>query len=193
MSTSMSEVPRNQPSADFLRLGHCTRTDLEAIMRQGRAPDLNLLVGREYRGMNLGIGPRILALRKFIKGFCRSTSGAPVGYNLRALQNSPAEPWRAKSPREARGRFGFFRLLTPDPMRRENAYLDALVLDYGQGSNRRFAATSLLRDYVVRVRPDSDDLLLGKAFLAVGDRRLQIGYFLLERQGLALCEPPPNG
>ena len=37
---------------------------------------------------------------------------------------------------------------------------------------------SVLRDYVVRVEPGSDELLLGKAYLA----RFRVGFFLLERR-----------
>ena len=39
-----------------------------------------------------------------------------------------------------------------------------------------------LRDYLVRVNPGSDDLLLGKAYLAVGPARAPLGFFLLERR-----------
>jgi hypothetical protein len=47
----------------------------------------------------------------------------------------------------------------------------------------------LLRDYVVRVREDSDDLLLGKAFVALGPARLAAGFFLLERHGPLRSDP----
>jgi hypothetical protein len=42
-------------------------------------------------------------------------------------------------------------------------------------------ASSPLRDYVVRVSPGSDDLLLGRAFLAAGRRRVPVGWFAIER------------
>ena len=56
-----------------------------------------------------------------------------------------------------------------------------MCLDYGRGGNGRLNPISTLRDYLVRVVPGSDDLLLGKAFVAVGWPRVPVGYFLLER------------
>ena len=38
-----------------------------------------------------------------------------------------------------------------------------------------------IRDYLVRVVPGSDELLLGHAFLAVGGARVPVGWFALER------------
>jgi hypothetical protein len=106
---------------------------------------------------------------------------------VRAYQNRPDEPWRAKRSRGVRRRFGFYHVRPVDPESQDNAYLNALLLDYGQGGNGRFDITATLRDYVVRVHPACDDLLLGKAFLAAGPLRLQIGYFLLERHGKTTC------
>ena len=39
----------------------------------------------------------------------------------------------------------------------------------------------MLRDYLVRVVPGSDDLILGKALLALGPARVASNYFVLER------------
>jgi hypothetical protein len=48
----------------------------------------------------------------------------------------------------------------------------AALLDYGQGGNPRYDISRILRDYVVRLRTGSDDLLLGKAYFAVAGTRL---------------------
>jgi hypothetical protein len=169
------------PSAGFLRIAGLKPRRLEALMMRGSMPDASVLVGREYRGMNLGAGARLLGIRKFIKGFFLR-DGETFGYNIRALQNQPDEPWTARLTGGERKRFGFYQVLPPDPESRDNTYLNALLLDYGQGGNGRFDITARLRDYLVRVHPDSDDLLLGKAFMAFGPVRVQLGYFLLERQ-----------
>jgi hypothetical protein len=185
--TRISNRTQRTPSAPFLSVAAGKPRQWEAIMVRGSIPDVNALTGWEYRGMNLGVGARLLGLRKFIKGFCRLPGGEVRGYNVRARQNRPDEPWQVKRSRGARQRFGFYRIRSVDPESRDNAYLNALLLDYGQGGNGRFDITATLRDYVVRFNPDSDDLLLGKAFLAAGPLRLPIGYFLLERQDKTTC------
>ena len=68
-----------------------------------------------------------------------------------------------------------------DPASRDNVHLDALLLDYGRGQNPLLDASKVLRDYLVRIDPDSDDLLLGKAYLALGPTRVPSNFFLLER------------
>ena len=57
----------------------------------------------------------------------------------------------------------------------------AALLDYSQGGNRAYDIARILRDYLVRVEPGSDDLLLGKAFFVVAGTRLAQSYFLIER------------
>jgi hypothetical protein len=49
------------------------------------------------------------------------------------------------------------------------------------GGNPACDPSRLLRDYVVRVREDSDDPLLGRAYVALGRARLVAGFFILER------------
>jgi hypothetical protein len=168
-------------SAQFLTIAGLKPRRLEALMRRGKTPDVGALVGREYRGMNLGTAPGLLGIRKFIKGFFLRDR-QPYGYNIRARQNDPEQPWVAKLTGGERKRFGFYRVLPVDAESRDNAYLNALLLDYGQGGNGPFDITSRLRDYIVRVHPESDDLLLGKAYMAIGPLRLHIGYFLIEQQ-----------
>jgi hypothetical protein len=185
--TRISNRAQRTPSAPFLSVAAGKPRQWEAIMVRGSIPDVNALTGWEYRGMNLGVGARLLGLRNFIKGFCLFPGGEVRGYNVRSRQNSPNKPWRVKLSHRERRRFGFYRVRPVDPESRDNAYLTALLLDYGQGGNGRFDITAALRDYVVRVYPSSDDLLLGKAFLAAGPLRLPIGYFLLEREGKTTC------
>ena len=65
---------------------------------------------------------------------------------------------------------------TPDGLRRS-----AVLLDYSQGGNRPYDIAHILRDYLVRVEPGSDELLLGKAFFVVAGTTLAHSYFLIER------------
>jgi hypothetical protein len=68
-----------------------------------------------------------------------------------------------------------------DPAARDNHYLQALLLDYGAGAKSRLDPARPIRDYLVRVEPGSDDLLLGRAFLALGPFRPSPTFFVLER------------
>ena len=71
--------------------------------------------------------------------------------------------------------------MTPvDPATIDNRYLHALLIDYSAPAEPERGIPGHLRDYLVRVVPDSDDLLLGRAFLAVRSRRIPIGWFALE-------------
>jgi hypothetical protein len=180
---------QNTASPRFLTVAALKPRRLEKLMLRGQTPDAQALVGREYRGMNLGLGARLLGIRKFIKGFFLK-EGQVFGYNVRARQNRPDEPWIAKLSGGKKKRFGFFPVLPVDPEARDNAYLNALLLDYGRGGNPRFDITGTLRDYLVRVKPGSDDLLLGKAYMAIGPLRVQLGYFLIERQQDATAQQP---
>jgi hypothetical protein len=181
MSTT-TRLGMGTASARFLTIAGLKPRRLEALMRRGKTPDVGALVDREYRGMNLGTAPRLLGIRKFIKGFFLRNRQL-YGYNIRARQNDPEQPWAAKLTGGERRRFGFYRVLPVDPESRDNAYLNALLLDYGQGGNGPLDITALLRDYLVRVHPHTDDLLLGKAYIAIGPLRLHVGYFVIERQG----------
>jgi len=69
-----------------------------------------------------------------------------------------------------------------DAESRDNRYLHAILFDYGRVRASRRDPSRLLRDYVVRVEPGSDDLLLGKAYLALGPFRAPLGFFVLERR-----------
>jgi hypothetical protein len=55
------------------------------------------------------------------------------------------------------------------------------LLDYSRGGNRAYDIARILRDYLVRVEPGSDELLLGKALFVVAGRRLADSFSLIER------------
>ena len=168
-------------SVEFQRVATLDRRTLERLMVDGESPAVDSLPGWEYRGMNLGIPARLLRIQKFIKGFGRLASGEVYGYNVRVRQNGPAAPWVALPVDAPPRRFGFYHVTPVAAAARDHAYRHALLLDYGGGGNGRLNPLATLRDYLVRVVSGSDDVLLGKAFMAMGQRRVPIGYFLLER------------
>jgi hypothetical protein len=171
--------PADLPSSEYLRLGALPMKELEAILVRGEPPDPDALAGWEHRGMNTAAFTKVLGIKKFIKGFYRNAAGQLFGYNIPVVQDADSEPWRYKH--EAPRRFGFYRVDPVDPATRDNAYLNALLLDYGRGGSHDLDPTSRLRDYLVRVERGSDELLLGKALVAVGPLRVPVGFFLLER------------
>lgn len=164
-------------SGEFRRLATSPPADLDALMHRGQAPEPDRLAGAEYRGANTARWLARVGNREFVKGFEQQPDGKVRGYNRRVSQDgqwaSPGAP------------FAYFAVRPVDPAARDNHYLNALLLDYRAGSDRGFDPARLIRDYLVCVQPESDDLLLGRAFLALGRFRPSPSYFVLERLPLA--------
>ena len=162
-------------SVRFRTLVGSPAAELDACMRRGETPDVGTLAGREFRGANTAGWAVRLRMRQFIKGFERRPDGRLFGYNRRVPQDGLEGAWA--SPSEP---FAYFEVRTVDPAARDNHYLQALLLDYGAGGGGRLDPARGIRDYLVRVDLGSDDLLLGRAFLALGPLRPSPTYFVLE-------------
>jgi hypothetical protein len=166
--------------------------DLEVAFLRGTTPDLTNLIGWEFRGTNTPRWARLAGIQKFIKGFFRdpgrSGDGAIYGYNCPVVQNGLDAPWIAKPDDAAPRRFGFYRVAPVDPTERDNAYLHAVLLDYGRGGNSIVDPSKGLRDYLVQVEAGNPDLYLGKAYYAVGPARVATSFFVLERHRPGLKE-----
>lgn len=175
------------PSAAFLDLARSSGRALERALVRGQAPDLAALVGWELRGINTPPWARLLGIRKFIKGFygaSRASLGAPTrirGYNCAVVQNAVDEPWIGRPDPERPDRFGYFHVGAVDPTVRDNAYLHAVLLDYGRDGNGNLDPVRGLRDYLVQVDPSLPDIYLGKAYYALGPARIGVSFFVLER------------
>ncbi len=154
--------------------------ELEAHFLRGTTPDPAALEGWQFRGTNAPGWAKILGIKKFIKGFW-SEQGQLMGYNCPVVQNELYKPWIAQPSDATPKRFGFYKVLPVDAASVDNAYLHALLLDYGQGPNPVWEPARVLRDYLVQVSPDNPDLFLGKAYLALGQRRVATNFFILER------------
>jgi hypothetical protein len=166
---------------DYLRIAKLPPRELEQIIVRGDTPDLEALVGWEFRGTNAWPPlVTLLGIKKFVKGFFKDDAEHVWGYNIPVRQNGLEAPWTYKNPAHPK-RFGFFRVASVDSTARDNAYLHAVLLDYGKGNNPPLDPSAVLRDYLVRVDKRSDELLLGKAYLALGPTRVPCGYFVLER------------
>jgi hypothetical protein len=157
----------------YRELVQASAAELEAGMRRGRTPDVDALVGREFRGANTAAWMRAARMQQFVKGFERRPDGTLAGYNRRVAQDGLDGRWASPGKR-----FGFFAVRPVDAADRDNHYLQALLLDYGAGGNPWFDPSRPIRDYLVQL---DDDLLLGRAFLALGPLRPSARtYFVLE-------------
>jgi hypothetical protein len=162
----------------FAELAQAKASALEAALRAGRAPRESDLAGFEWRGYNTAPFTALLGIRKFIKGFFMGPRGLE-GYNIPARQNPFAEPWKHKPDAEAPTRFGFYLAAH---CAANAAYPEALLLDYGASPrNARWRPERVIRDYLVQPFPGDPNVLLGKAYIAVGPWRLSSNYFVLER------------
>ena len=177
-----------QPSADYLALVRTPPSRLAGVLRRGGTPDIDALTGWEWRGTNMPATSRLLGLRRFIKGFTVQGDAA-AGYNVSVHGSDLASPWTPRNQRDGRREWARFTVTPVDPAAADNRYLHALLLDYGAIASPESGIPGRLRDYLVRVVPDSDELLLGHAFLAAADARIPVGWFALERLGPIKTSP----
>ena len=180
------------PSPRALALEATPMKELERVFLRGTMPDLDALVGWEFRGINHmplnGLNLAYLAgIKKFVKGFYR-TESAVMGYNIPVARNALDGRWHLKPSDSEPKRFGFYEVHPVDPTSRDNEYLHAVLLDYSKGGNRAADPSRGLRDYVVQVDPRNPDLYLGKAYYALGPTRLATSFFILERHRTGLTE-----
>lgn len=168
------------PSGRYLELARMHDAELEVLFAAAPGPDPESLAGYEFRGYNTPAWASLLGIRKFIKGFFKSDLGVE-GYNIPPAQNGIEEPWLHRPSPEAPTRFGFFMVARVDPGSKDGLYPKAVLLDYGASPrNPCWRPERVLRDYVVLPDAANPDLLLGKAYLALGPR-LKSNFFVIER------------
>jgi len=194
VASSDAIVKSNAPHAerDVRKILALKSSELEKLMREGAAPQLDDLAGWEFAGTNLGALTDLLRIRKFKKGFYRGpsrskreTKGEHIqGYNVIVRQNGIGNPHHAHPNEDEPKRHGFYRVHRVVPGARDSKYENALILDYGLGKNGMNPA-GFLRDYLVQPYPDDPDLLLGKAYAAVAGLRIPVGFFVLVRHNRA--------
>jgi len=169
--------PTALPSARMLELERAPQRELDKIFLRGATPDVETLIGWEFRGVNSTVfyvpiaGP--LGIKKFVKGFHRAEDGRVMGYNYPCKPNALDGRWLVRDKK-----FGFYEVTPVDPTVRDNKYLHAVLLDYGKGNNALPDPSFVLRDYLVQL---DTDLFLGKAYMAFGPIRLRSNFFILER------------
>jgi len=170
------------PSEAVLRLEASSHAELELAFVRGEMPETGQLVGWEFRGVNHPAWASLVGIKKFVKGFFKSSEdGRVMGYNCPVVQNVLDGRWHTKPSDTAPKRFGFYQVAATDPTSRDNTYLQSVLLDYSKGGNQPWDPTNGLRDYVVQVDPENSDLYLGKAYYAIGPLRVHSNFFILER------------
>jgi hypothetical protein len=190
---SSPALPPPFPSRAALALEQTPMSGLERVFQRGATPDLDQLVGWEFRGINhlpLNALPiaKLVGIKKFMKGFYRGEDGRVMGYNIPVVCNVLDGRWHLKPSDSEPKRFGFYEVHEVDATSRDNTYLHAVLLNYGKGGNKRFDPTSGLRDYVVQVDAKNPDLFLGKAYYALGPARIATNFFILERHRVGLTQ-----
>jgi hypothetical protein len=176
------------PTAAALALEQLSHADIDLVFVRGTTPDLESLVGWEFRGINHPAWARVAGIKKFVKGMFRGEDGRVMGYNCPVVQNVLDGRWHTKPSDTAPKRFGFYEVAQVDATRRDNAYLHAVLLDYGRGGNKPWDPTRGLRDYLVQVDSANPDLFLGKAYYALGPLRVHSNFFILERHRRGLTD-----
>jgi len=166
---------------DYLMLATSGDDVLEDIMLSGTAPESSKLAGWEFRGFNSMDLTTALGFRKFKKGFY--TEGEELkGYNVKVKQNGLIDPWVdivKKGNSVKHGWYDAYPVRAEEP---DNMYPNALLLNYNSERNPKVDPSRVLRDYLVQVHPDDPDLLLGKAYVAAGPKRIFVSYFVLGRE-----------
>lgn len=170
-------------SGRFLDLARGSKAELVAAMRRGTRPEPAALAGWEYRGLNTATWIRVAGADRFTKGFAHDR-----GYNRRVGRGRPSDPWLPPHGDEPEP-FAFFGIGRVDPESRDNRYLNALLFDYSTYATSPVDPAGPLRDYAVAIDDDCD-LLLGHAFAAIGNARLHVTFFVLERLRPAPPEAP---
>lgn len=173
----IDEAPRGAPRHRYETLARAPDDELERVFFGGARPPEDALCGWEFRGWNTLPATQLGGFRKFKKGFYRDAEGL-AGYNVAIRNSALPAPWQ---PRLRGGKIvhhGFYRVVPPDAR-----HPNALLIDYGLGKNPTLDPSRVLRDYLVQPYADDPDLLLGKAYVAVGSMRRFVSYFVLARDG----------
>jgi hypothetical protein len=171
---------------DYISLAVAPDDVLEEVMRKGVPPKLEEIVGWEFKGYNTADFTSILGIRKFKKGFYRASRARAItaginGYNVMIAQNPLGKPWNDIMERGHSVKHGWFNVYPVRINEVDNKYLNAVLLNYDSEKNFILDPSRVLRDYLVQVYPDNPDLLLGKAYVALGVFRVFVSYFILER------------
>lgn len=164
------------------------RSELRRRLAQGHPIDPDMLQGRAYRGVSLGL-PHVverLTWKTFQKTFFRDEqTGALRGWNVRLRQTGIEGPIEPKRRRGVPVTFGHYRVVDPADHQAPDGCDRGLLIHYGLGDNKRLDPIRWLRDPIVALSAEDSSLLLGYSYLQLGPTRVPTpSYF-------ALLDPGP--
>ncbi len=165
----------------YLELASASNQILERYMLEGIQPDPEKLAGWEFRGFNSMDLTTVLGFRKFKKGFYKDGQ-LLQGYNVKIKQNGLIDPWIDVVKKGKSVKHGFYDAYPVRSEEKDNLYANALLLNYASKKNPVYDPSRVLRDYLVQPDPRNPDLYLGKAFVALGPKRIFVSYFILGRE-----------
>jgi hypothetical protein len=169
---------------DHLELCLLPDNQLATLFDLGTIPTFEELGGWEFDGYNTFDGTHFLGIRRFRKGFMASDEtvdeGEIGGYNVTVNPGPPTDRWDIVYKQGKPHRHSPYRVYPVRPWEKDAAHLNALLINYDCKRNP-FWNPGVLRDYLVKIYPDNNDLYLGKAYVALGPARLYISYFILRR------------
>jgi hypothetical protein len=180
----------------FETLAAADRDKLEEVLRAGTPPEYDQLEGYIYRGWNHERVSR-LSGEKFKKEF-RRKGEREVGCNQVCHQDGRGYggEWKVKLENGRPVRIGYYRVglvkdESPQPLYRD--YTHALLFDYNVDLNStlRNLPLRVIRDIVVLPNPGDHALMLGKAYLQLGFRWINLfySYFVLGHRERSEQEP----
>jgi hypothetical protein len=187
----------------FEELCTTSRDQLEELMKTGTKPTFASICGWEFAGFNrLAFHERvvmsILGNTRFCKCFfvdkeahgdVDRTNAAAVnalpylkGYNLKVTNGSYTDPWTTVPNEEKPNRVGRYKVYATRNRPGANLYPHGVFFDYRQPENNLFSG-STIDDYMVQPDAENPDLLLGKAYTALGIMTPST-FFILKRHRL---------
>ena len=169
-------------TAQYLELWKSGTKKLEHYMSIGSMPSMRHLDGWRFRCLNVGPTAKLLGIQKFIKCFYNVDyhfGSMLTGHNISVEQNAPSDINEKKMKNGVHKIQGYY--LVESENRNFNKYQNAALLHYGRADNHWWEPAKRLRDYLVQPFADNANILLGKAFFAIGPFQVFGGYFVLER------------
>jgi hypothetical protein len=173
----------SRPKLDYLTLATSSNAFLDGVMSQGVMPDPKVLAGWEFRGYNTLDVTQLAGIRKFKKGFY--ADGDTVrGYNVKIKpgRSGLMDPWVELEKGGTSVKHGWYDVYPVRASEIDNLFPNSLLLNYACEKNPKLDPSRFLRDYLVQVDPANPDLLLGKAYVALGRKRMFVSFFILQRE-----------
>jgi len=173
----------------FEALAQMSMEELEQLMVEGMAPQIDDVLGYEFRGYNVRWAAKLIGNSKFKKGFFGTQSDKYAwGYNVLIEQNALDEPWIAR-PSDARPKRHFFFKIYPGSASSTVRYTNSLVVDYGQWGEYFFLnPVGYMKDYLVFPYPDNRDLMVANSYIESPIGSVFLSHFILERSNKSSYE-----